>query len=189
MLTQIAKDNQEFRKEGRTFSEMLYQDIPVARDGLRDAIDVLGDPLPIDTDRMTSVAPFREEKTQAVWNWLKKNDLFISVPSRNSGGMLLVRLREGVEGPMTDAEYYRFMKKRGEMIKAGLQAVLPDLQKDTPAEAKAYLRKLLQNINPDAKMAAFSPDALSAADRADLQERADTQALRKAAAELENERE
>lgn len=160
MLTQLAKDGERLagqpKKQARTFGQALVQDIPVARDGLQNALDVLGDPLPIDTDRILSERPTRDAPTRAVWDWLEKNHLFIPTPSRNSGGAMVLRAHHGEETPMTDAEYYRFVQKRGQLLKASLQQQLPELQSLTPAEAKKVLKQQVQRATRAAKQQVFT---------------------------------
>jgi hypothetical protein len=159
LLTQLAKDGQQLagepRKQARSLRQSLVQDIPVARNGLHDALDVLGDPLPIDTDRLISSAPYREAPTRAVWDWLEKNDLFITVPNRNSGGAMVLRAHKGEETPMTDDEYFTFMKKRGQLLKEALQHQLPELQKLDAKEAKKQLQKVVKRVTSTAKQQVF----------------------------------
>ena len=161
LLTQLAKDEQQLtdqpRKQARTFGQRLVQDLPVARDGLNNALDVLGDPLPVDTDRLVSSPPHRDEPTQAVWDWLDKNNLFISVPNRNSGGAMVLRAHQGKEGPMTDPEYFSFMQRRGQLLKEALRHQLPELQKLAPDQAKRKLQQVVKRVSRDAKQQVFSP--------------------------------
>lgn len=168
-LTQIAKDGEQLagepRKQGRSFGQMLAQDIPVARNGINNALDVLGDPLPVDTDRLFSSPPHRDQSTQRIWNWLNKNSLFISVPNRNSGGALLLKLHEGKEQPMTDDEYYAFMQKRGELLKSAIQNNLEHLEKMEPTKAKRWLDKHAAKVNRQAKRAVFGPGSVPIGER------------------------
>jgi hypothetical protein len=160
MLTQVAKDYEQWqgqpRKQARSLGQSLVQDIPVARNGLHDALDVLGDPLPIDTDRLVSSAPYRDAPTRAVWDWLSKNDLFISVPNRNSGGAMVLRMHKGEEVPMSDDEYFTFMKKRGQLLKEALQHQLPELQKLDSIAAKKKLGEIVKRVSRTAKQQVFS---------------------------------
>ena len=161
LLTQLAKDEQQLtgqpRKQARTFGQRLAQDLPVARDGLNNALDVLGDPLPVDTDRLISSAPHRDEPTQAVWDWLDKNNLFISVPNRNSGGAMVLRAHQGKDTPMTEPEYFSFMQRRGQLLKEALQHQLPGLQKLAPDQAKKKLQQVVKRVSRDAKQQVFAP--------------------------------
>ena len=161
MLTQLAKDEQALtgqpRKQARTFGQRLAQDLPVARDGLNNALDVLGDPLPVDTDRLISGPPHRDEPTQAVWDWLDKNNLFVSVPNRNSGGAMVLRAHQGKDTPMTEPEYFSFMQRRGQLLKEALQHQLPELQKLTPDQAKKKLQQVVKRVSRDAKQQVFAP--------------------------------
>ena len=160
LLTQLAKDGERLagqpKKQAHGFGQALVQDIPVARDHLQNALDVLGDPLPLDTDRILSERPARDAPTRAVWDWLAKNDLFIPTPSRNSGGAMVLRAHQGEETPMSDDEYFRFAQKRGQLLKAALQQQLPELQKLTPAEAKKKLKQQVQRATRAAKQQTFT---------------------------------
>lgn len=160
LLTQVAKDGEQLagqsRKQARSFGQSLVQDIPVARNGLHDALDVLGDPLPVDTDRLVSSAPPRDAPARAVWDWLEKNNLFVSVPNRNSGGAMVLRAHAGHETPMTDDEYFAFMQKRGQLLKEALHHQLPELQKLTPKQAKKKLKLVVQRVSRTAKQQVFS---------------------------------
>ncbi|RYF10756.1 MAG: hypothetical protein EOO40_04580, partial [Deltaproteobacteria bacterium] len=159
LLTQVAKDGEQWagepRKQARSFGQSLVQDIPVARNGLHDALDVLGDPLPIDTDRLISSAPYRDAPTRAVWDWLEKNELFITVPNRNSGGAMVLRAHQGEETPMTDDEYFAFMHKRGQLLKEALHHQLPELQKLPPDQAKKHLQQVVKRVTRTAKQQVF----------------------------------
>jgi hypothetical protein len=169
LITQTLKDYESLtdqpKKQGRSFSQMLYQDIPVARDGVNNALDALGDPLPIDTDRLFSAPPHRDAQTQRIWNWMNKNDLFITVPSRNSGGAQLLRLHKGQDGPMSDDEYYAFMKKRGELLKSAIQMNIDRLEKMPTPKAKDWLKKHAAKANKLAKTAVFGPNAVPIGER------------------------
>lgn len=162
--TQIFKDyemlKEQPRKQGRSFGQMLAQDIPIARDSFNNALDALGDPLPVDTDRLFSAPPHREESTQRVWNWLNKNNLFISVPNRNSGGALVLRAHEGKEDAMTDDEYYKFMQYRGAEIKMLLLANMDKLEKLDPKAAKDVLAEIAEGASERAKVKTFFPNGL-----------------------------
>lgn len=161
LLTQLAKDEQQLtdqpRKQARTFGQRLVQDLPVARDGLNNALDVLGDPLPVDTDRLISSPPHRDKSTQAVWDWLDKNNLFIPVPNRNSGGAMVLRAHQSKEGPMTDPEYFSFMQRRGQLLKEALRHQLPEFQKLAPDQAKKKLHQVVKRVSRDAKQQVFAP--------------------------------
>jgi|GEM_PF-1317730 len=160
LLTQLVKDGEQLagqpRKQARTFTQALVQDVPVARNSLHDALDVLGDPLPVDTDRLVSEAPDRDAPTRAVWDWLEKNRLFVPVPNRNSGGAMVLRAHNGEETPMTDDEHFAFMQHRGRLLKASLQQQLPELQKLTPTEAKKVLKQQVQRATRAAKQQVFT---------------------------------
>lgn len=161
LLTQVAKDGErlagENRKQARSFGQMLYQDIPVARNGINDAIDALGDPIKIDTDRLFSDPPHRDEQTQRVWDWLNKNGLFISVPNRNSGGALVVRAHEGKETPMSEDEYYSFMKHRGDNLKAILSGNMAAFERLDGAQARKALDEITTAATELAKAQTFAP--------------------------------
>ena len=160
MLTQLAKDGEELagqpRKQARSISQSLVQDIPVARNSLHDALDVLGDPLPVDTDRLMSSAPYRDAPTRAVWDWLEKNNLFITVPNKNSGGAMVLRAHQGEETPMTDDEYFAFMKKRGQLLREALHHQLPDLQKLDAKAANKKLEAIVKRVTRTAKQQVFT---------------------------------
>jgi hypothetical protein len=157
---QLAKDydnlNGQGKKEARSFSEKLIQNIPVARQGLTDAVDVLGDPVAQDTDRIFSSPPVRDAETQKVWDFLQANGLFISVPPRMVGSTAILNFTKRTESQMTNEEYYRFMKQRGGFIKQRLIGYVARTNGTTnKAQLQKGLNALTEQATIQAKLAVF----------------------------------
>lgn len=143
------------KKQALTFSDKLIQNIPVARGLLGDAIDQFGDPVPQDTDRLFSAPPTRDPQTQALWDYLTDNGLFISVPPRTLSQTILDATRR-TERNMTDEEYYRFMQERGKLIKQLLPVAIPLLKGRPAAEQQKFLNeKIVKTATEAAKFRAL----------------------------------
>jgi hypothetical protein len=68
---------------------------------------------------------------------------------------MVLRAHKGEETPMTDDEYFIFMKKRGQLLKEALQHQLPELQKLDAKEAKKQLQKVVKRVTSTAKQQVF----------------------------------
>ncbi|GAC1589686.1 MAG: hypothetical protein NVS3B25_07470 [Hymenobacter sp.] len=172
----------DHRKEAHTLAEAMQRNIPGARDGLHDAIDVLGDPLPATTPRLWNKLEPRDEATEKLWAALKKHGLFIAVPSKQMGGTLVVRPGQGQDTPMNDAEFYAFMARRGALLKTALLAQLPQLAGDNRVTAEAVLHHAQEAASQQAKYAVFGLGGLTTVDRLVRQQAVDAEAGRATAA-------
>ncbi|MGI4873238.1 MAG: hypothetical protein ACRYFX_18915 [Janthinobacterium lividum] len=155
----------DHRKEAHTFAEAMQRNIPGARNGLHDAIDVLGDPLPAATPRLWNRLERRDEQTERLWAALAKHKLFISVPSRQMGGTLVVRPEKGQDSPMTDDEFYKFMADRGAFIKAALLSQITTLEGENEVAAQAILEATQETATLQSKIKNFGPGGLTSYDR------------------------
>lgn len=166
----------DHRKEAHTLGEAMQRNIPGARNGLNDAIDVLGDPLPAVNPRLWNKLETRDEATESLWAALRKQGLFLSVPSKQMGGTLVVRPEAGNESPMTDDEFYRFMAVRGKLLKAALLAQVDGLKNGSKPEAEAILHNATQMATQQAKLDVFGGGGLTTIDRLQRQRAATPEA-------------
>jgi hypothetical protein len=114
------------QRDAKTFSEVIYKDLPIVNDGIRPIIDVFGDPVKYNTtERMK---PIYTTESEEMIKWLNENKLFVGVPQRKN-----MYTADGQERPMTDDEYYEYRKIAGkgtrDMIKEFMEGIkYPDRQ-------------------------------------------------------------
>jgi hypothetical protein len=113
--------------DARTVTAAFMRDLPVARQGLDPAINVLGDPVRPDLNPF-----FSRQRTDDLWQTLAARQLWISVPNRTT----MLRDR-----PMTPDEYYAFTRERGRWLKERLTEprALARLKTLPPEAAEKYL--------------------------------------------------
>jgi len=129
IVTQTSQYTQKVfdmpRKEADDFFAKMIMDIPIARNSLSDMVNVLGDPVYADPNFM-----FGKEKISPEAKFLNENNLFIAKPKRESEGLMLINDKTKTYEPMTDDEYYKFCKLRGQKIKSMVQ-MLMEMDKNT----------------------------------------------------------
>jgi len=165
LLRQFSREVQAFsgadKKMATTAWQKIQQDLPVFRDKLRPALDALGEPVKVRTDRLLADKPtHRDQPTQQVWDMLLAKNVALPIPHQRT---LVVpawqeaqdvpgkRVSEWKEGPPSDALYYQFLQVRGRLLKAALLAELPELKQATPPVARQRVQALAQEATRQAK--------------------------------------
>ena len=137
----------------------LVQDVPVVRDELGDAVDVLGDELKLDSNRLWGWMPEgREPQDQRNLDWLSEHDL-IPTRSKVTDDNLTVFV-DGKLRPMNAKEFYRFQVVRGETFKQGLREAMT-----RPSELPglpAATRNAILAAGPEANLSLRQLDLLTA---------------------------
>jgi len=169
LLRQFSRDAQDFmdadKKEAKRGWEVLQQDLPIFRDGLRPALDALGEPMKVQADRLISGKPFhRDAQTQALWDVLSEKGVGIPVPNQRTTTIMAFQVAgEGKpptsasnpadwkEGPMSDELFYEFLKIRGALMKKVLLANMDALKRLDHDELHKQLATLSKQANTAAK--------------------------------------
>ncbi|TGE29797.1 hypothetical protein [Hymenobacter metallicola] len=142
LLRQFSRDLQDFtdtdKVEAKRAWEVVQQDLPVFRSGMRPALDALGEPMKVQSDRLTSGRPtHRDAATQRIWDVLTEKGVGIPVPNQRTTVAFTFQQAEGQlpasagvagqwkEGPMSDETFYRFLELRGKVLK---QILLQDIE-------------------------------------------------------------
>ena len=97
-------------RDNSTFIEAIMREIPVASRGVDPRLNVLGETIPQQTGPVSLVfSPAREDP---LWRLIAKNEAWISVPEKTQ------HLGKRI---MTEDEFYRFIKYRGERLRARIE--------------------------------------------------------------------
>jgi hypothetical protein len=153
LMVQIAKQveasNDIPLKEVRgTKVGSVAQHIPVVRNQYNDKLNALGEPVIADTDKFISEV----EKTP-IWSLLESKNAFIGVPSIKS-----VTVNDPItekDRLLTEDEYYKFVKYRGEAIREVLESNIEQLRELDREEFNKFLVVLKREATKDAKLSLF----------------------------------
>lgn len=127
-------------KEASGVWQQLYKDVPIARNGLYDKINSLGDPVVLKTDRIWSDAEY-----EPVYQFIIDNNAFIGTPRRES---VIIEYPE--QRLLTDEEYYNFLKIRGKKIKDGIIRLMEMEKASGQKIPKAMVQKQIDDIKQKA---------------------------------------
>jgi ADP-Ribosyltransferase in polyvalent proteins len=94
-----------------TYMGRLLRDAPVARDKYSNKVNGLGEELPTDTDIFVSIGQSKENDN--LWDLLADKKATTSPPARS----ITFVDNSNIERAMTDEEFYKFSKRRGELLK------------------------------------------------------------------------
>lgn len=169
LLRQFSRDVQDFtdadKMEAKGAWEAVQQDVPVFRSGLRPALDALGQPMKVQSDRLLSgKATHRDAATQALWDVLTEKGVGIPVPNQRTttafnfqeegDGQLPgnpANPRHWKEGPMSDETFYKFLQLRGEIMRSILVPNAATFKDLTRKQAKDTMTKISQRATNLAK--------------------------------------
>jgi hypothetical protein len=124
---------------------MFVQDIPVAswgRNSLTDKINVLGDPIIPDTDKITS-----KVESNPLFKLLIDKQAFLVAPRLSTSKIIV----DGKERPMTDEEFYNYSKARGQAMKNYLEANYAVLVEQNQSQAKKIIKKMWEKFGEQQK--------------------------------------
>ena len=86
------------------------REVPIASRGIEPRLNVLGEPIPQTTGPVSLI--FSPAKDDPLWRLLIKNEAWISVPSKTQ------HIGKRI---MTEDEFYKFIKYRGERLRAKIE--------------------------------------------------------------------
>lgn len=149
LFTQTSKELQRLygipMKEAKNLQEALIRDMPIARDGLNDMINTLGEPIVADTDRLTS-----DVESDAVWDLIIKNNAWIGRVRQSSVVIYDPKLKQ--ERLVSDQEYYKFSKIRGQIIKKRIAENIKILNKMRPEQVRKEITEYKKTATEMAKI-------------------------------------
>lgn len=170
LLRQISRDTQDFmdvdKVQAKRAWEVVQQDIPIFRSGLLPALDALGEPMKVQSDRLVSGRPtHRDAKTQELWDALTGKGVGIPVPNQRTTVAQQLQLegdgklpKDGNDqkqwsevGPLPDKVFHEFLQIRGGIMKEQLLANLDVIKGMKPAELREEMAKLSKRATHEAK--------------------------------------
>jgi len=120
-ITQNLQSYQESfgmpQKQATTMWEKIKADIPIARNSLNDKINALGEPIIRKNGSFVS-----SEKNDKVWKFLIDKNGWVAPISQKS--LIVFDGNTMQDRPVTNDEYYKFSKLRGEKIKKGIEELM-----------------------------------------------------------------
>jgi len=153
IVTQVSRQIQSVyhmsMKEANKLHEHLIRDYPIARRGLTDMVNALGEPVIADTDRWTSDVEY-----DPVWDVIIKNKAWIGKPSKYDQ---VYDYELGQDKKLTPDEYYEYCKLRGQMIRTGIEERLEDFKEYSPSEIREEIQQIKSNATISAKYELFGP--------------------------------
>lgn len=155
LYTQGAKEVENWfdipAKEVRdTYMGDLLRDIPVARDQYFDKINALGEPVIPNTNKIVSSV-----KKDKIWDLIAEKRAFIGVPSPKT--VTVYDPKQKKERLLTQEEFYRFAKMRGEYIRKAIEDHYTSLKKKSPEEAQEIIKDYKSKATKRAKYKLFHP--------------------------------
>lgn len=156
IYTQTARELENWfdvpTKEVRgTYFGDILKDVPVARNQYYDKINALGEPIVPDTDKIVSAG-----KPSRIWQLIADKRAFIGVPSPKSTSAVVYDKSLGKDRYMTSEEFYKFVKMRGEGIKAYLEKNISSLEKKTPEQVQDIMKTVKARQTKIAKNKLFN---------------------------------
>lgn len=148
--TQIAREIESIMKipmkevKGTLLGPILM-DIPFARDMYYNKVNVFGEEIIPDTDRFISTA-----EDDKLVNLFIKNKYFPTVPSIKT--QKIIDPKTDKERLMTQEEYYKFAKRRGERIKELMLDRYEKLDKKDPKAFEKMMSKIVKSANVKGKL-------------------------------------
>jgi len=130
--------------KGTWFGPMLA-DIPFARDQYYNKVNVFGEEVIPDTDRFISTA-----EDNKLIDLFIKNKYFPTVPSIKT--QKIIDPKTDKERLMTQEEYYKFAKRRGERIKELMLDRYERLEKKDPKAFEKMMKKIVESANVKGKL-------------------------------------
>lgn len=119
-VTQISQGVQEVmelpKKETTKLGYSLIKDIPIARSALYNKVNVLGEEIPTKSGLIIS-----KKTTNDVWEFLENNRIFLAPINRKT--IIGYDEKLGQDMPVTDEQFYKFSKLRGQMIKSVIESI------------------------------------------------------------------
>jgi hypothetical protein len=113
------------QRDAKTFTEIIYRDLPMFNDGIRPIIDVFGDEVKYTTTER--LFPFMDDpEKDSIIKWLNENKLFVGVPKKTN----IYEFDTDTERPMTDGEYYEYRKLAGKKTKEWILDFMEDMKGD-----------------------------------------------------------
>jgi hypothetical protein len=113
------------QRDAKTFTEIIYRDLPMFNDGIRPIIDVFGDEVKYTiTERLSPI--MAEPEKDSLIKWLNENKLFVGVPKKTN----IYDFDSDTERPMTDEEYYEYRKLAGKKTKEWILDFMADMKGD-----------------------------------------------------------
>lgn len=147
LFTQVSRQVQSLMdmpiKEANTVWQQFYRDIPVARKGLNDMVNGLGEPIVPNTDRYT-----RETTSDPIWEVITENNAWVMKPSKD------VRVYDpetGDERSLDNDEYYAYSKLRGEKLKSMIEGNLTELQAMDKEHVQEAIKDYKERASIEAK--------------------------------------
>lgn len=123
-FTQVSRQVQSTMdlpiKEANTLWQQFYRDMPIARRGLNDMVNGLGEPVIPNTRRYVSDVEF-----DPIWELIVENNAWIMKPSKQ---VRVYDLKTGDERTINDDEYYQYSKLRGEKLKSSIEGNFEELK-------------------------------------------------------------
>lgn len=130
-------------KEAKTITEKLIRDIPFARKGLNDMINVFGEPVIPDTDRYIS-----EVEYDPVIELMVKNNAYVGAPTKNIN---VFDLDSGEDRPLTNDEFYDYAKYRGQKIKSLIEGNYDELNTMDKVDVQKIIKGYTAKASKEAK--------------------------------------
>ena len=130
-------------KEADTILKKIYRDMPIARRGLKDMVNGLGEPVVPDTDRYIS-----EVESDPVWDMIVDNNAWLLKPPKN---LSLYDLETGEQRMVEPDEYYEYNKLRGQNIKSQIEGNMDSLKEMKPQEVRETIKDIESKAGKEAK--------------------------------------
>lgn len=131
----------------RSAYNSLVADVPWVRDGLEDAVDILGEPMKATSNRLWGYQPERSEADQAALDFLADHDLLPARSRITDDSLTGYDAKTGKLRPMTEKEFHAFQVARGKEFGRLLREAMQkpsDLPGLTPQQ-----RDLIRQYDPE----------------------------------------
>lgn len=136
--TQLSRQIQHWAqmpmKDAPAWQQKLYRDIPIARRGLNDMVNALGEPVIPDLSRWVNM----DVEYNPIWDLIVKNEAWVTKPSRST----FTYNEEGEFVKLSDDEYYEYAKRRGELMKERITDQYNKLSKMDKGEVQEEIKKI-----------------------------------------------
>lgn len=134
-------------KEAETVWQQLYKDVPFARNKLNDKVNALGDPVVLQTDRVTT-----DVRHDPVLDFIIKNKAYIGVPKRES-----IVIEYPTQRFATEDEYHDFLVERGKLIRRDISNLMKNSKGWSEEDIKSEINRIRDKATKAAKYIVFSP--------------------------------
>jgi len=148
IVNDVAKLTDNYERQSNNKLEQIQAGIPFLRKGLKEKVDVLGDPIETSggINPLIFGARVKSSIESNIRNFLTENNLSISAPSKTTK----IETPDGGKRQLTEDEFYEYTKISGGLIKQNIELELEDLKQMDQDSQQKRINSIVSHAHSDA---------------------------------------